>query len=133
MTTAHIVIINEQGLVLGVSRKDDHTNFGLPGGKMDDVDFNDPMVTAIRETREETGLEVYGLELIFATHMGGKMGYTYLAKFKGEINTDEPHLVEWVPFQRLINGGFGKYNQLVYDALVSKGVKVQLPIHYPSK
>jgi 8-oxo-dGTP pyrophosphatase MutT (NUDIX family) len=129
MTTAHIVIINEEGLVLGVSRKDDHSNFGLPGGKMETEDQNNPIATAFRETREETGLNAMGLELIFATHMSGKMGHTYLAKsYHGEINTNEPHAVEWVPFQRLINGGFGKYNQLVYDALVSKGVKVQLDI-----
>lgn len=129
MKTAHIVIINEQGLVLGVSRKNDHTNFGLPGGKMEDEDQNSPIATAFRETREETGLNAMGLDLIFATHMGGKMGYTYLAKsYHGEISTDEPHAVEWVPFQRLINGGFGKYNQLVCDALIDMGVKFQIDV-----
>lgn len=129
MKTAHVVIINEEGLVLAVSRKDDHTNFGLPGGKMEDEDQNSPVATAFRETKEETGVYPMGLELIFATHMDGKMGFTYLAKdYHGELSTDEPHTIEWVPFQRLINGGFGKYNRLVYDSLKDMGVKVQLDI-----
>ena len=50
MITAHTVIINEQGLVLAVSRKDDHTNFGLPGGKMEIEDQSNPIATAFRET-----------------------------------------------------------------------------------
>jgi ADP-ribose pyrophosphatase YjhB (NUDIX family) len=128
MKTAHVVLINEKGLVLGVSRKNDHSNFGLPGGKMDEEDNNDPMLTAIRETKEETGLDVYDLELIFATHKNGNMGHTFLAKYKGEINSDEPHAVEWLPFQVLINGGFGKYNKLVSDSLTDAGIKYQLDI-----
>lgn len=129
MKTAHVVIINEEGLVLAVSRKEDHTNFGLPGGKMEDEDQNSPVATAFRETKEETGVYPMGLELIFATHMDGKMGFTYLAKdYHGDIGTNEPHTVEWVPFQRLINGGFGKYNQLVYNSLKDMGVNVQLDI-----
>ena len=128
MKTAHVVLINEKGLVLGVSRKNDHSNFGLPGGKMDEEDNNDPMLTAIRETKEETGLDVYDLELIFAIHKSGNMGHTYLAKYKGEISSDEPHAVEWLPFQRMINGGFGRYNQLVSESLTDAGIKYQLDI-----
>ena len=35
---AQVVLINEEGLVLGVSRKTDHNDFGLPGGKVDPED-----------------------------------------------------------------------------------------------
>jgi hypothetical protein len=51
MITAQVVLINEEGLILGVSRKDNHTDFGLVGGKMDPEDNNDPMITAIRECK----------------------------------------------------------------------------------
>jgi len=115
--SAQVVLINEEGLVLGVSRKHDHNDFGLPGGKMDSRDNNDPIQTAIRECKEETGLDVTDLQLVFAIHKGGNMGYTYLAKYSGEINHNEPHVVKWVPFQTLVRGSFGRYNQLVAESL----------------
>lgn len=121
--TAQVVLINPEGLILGVSRKDDHNDFGLIGGKMDPQDDNDPINTAIREAREETGLEIYNLRLVFAIHKEGFMGYTYLADYKGEINHNEPHVVKWVPMERLVLGSFGKYNQMVSDSLKDMGVK----------
>jgi len=128
MITAQVVLVNEEGLVLGVSRKDNHSDFGLPGGKMDPEDNNDPTTTAIRECKEETGLDISQLELVFAIHKSGHMGYTYLAKYTGEIKYDEPHVVKWVPFQVLINGSFGRYNEMVSESLTSMGVKFEMDI-----
>ena len=117
MVTAQVVLINKEGLVLGVSRKHDHNDFGLVGGKQDPADGGDPMVTAIRECKEETGLDISDLKLVFAIHKGGNMGFTYLAKYNGEINHNEPHVVKWVEFQTLVRGSFGRYNQLVAESL----------------
>jgi hypothetical protein len=128
MITAQVVLINEEGLALGVSRKDNHSDFGLPGGKGEIEDIGNPMVTAIRECKEETGLDVYDLQLVFAIHKSGNMGYTYLAKYSGEINHNEPHVVKWVPFQVLINGSFGRYNEMVSESLISMGVPFQMDI-----
>ncbi len=128
MITAQVVLLNKEGLVLGVSRKNDHSDFGLAGGKMEDIDNNDPMATAIRECKEETGLDVSNLRLVFAIHKSGNMGYTYLADYEGEINHNEPHLVKWVPFQLLINGSFGRYNKMVSESLTSMGIKYQIDI-----
>jgi hypothetical protein len=128
MITAQVVLINPQGLVLGVSRKDNHNDFGLPGGKMDPEDDNNPMTTAIRECKEETGLEITNLRLIFAIHKSGNMGYTYLADYSGEIEHNEPHVVAWKPMEVLINGSFGRYNQMVSESLTDMGVKYQLSI-----
>ena len=127
--TAQVVLINPQGLILGVSRKDDHNDFGLIGGKMDPQDNNDPILTAIRETREETGLEIGNLRLVFAIHKEGFMGYTYLADYSGEINHDEPHVVKWVPMERLVLGSFGKYNKMVSESLDDMGIKYQYKIN----
>jgi 8-oxo-dGTP pyrophosphatase MutT (NUDIX family) len=91
--TAQVVLINEEGLILGVSRKDNHKDMGLPGGKMEDEDMGNIQITAQRETKEETGLDIRNLQLIFATHKDGYMGYTYLAQYSGEINHNEPHVV----------------------------------------
>ena len=114
--SAQVVLINEDGLVLGVSRKTNHNDFGLPGGKQDPED-KDEIAAAIRETKEETGLDIYDLQLVFAMHKNGYMGYTYLAKYSGEINHNEPHVVKWVPFQVIMQGSFGRFNELVSESL----------------
>jgi 8-oxo-dGTP pyrophosphatase MutT (NUDIX family) len=121
--SACVVLINPEGLVLGVSRKDNHEDFGLIGGKMEVIDNDNPIFTAIRECKEETGLYIKNLELIFAIHKHGNMGFTYLAEYTGEINHDESHVVKWLPFERLTKGSFGRYNELVGESLIDKGVK----------
>lgn len=127
--SAQVVLINKDGFVLGVSRKDNHNDFGLIGGKKEDIDKT-PEDTAIRETKEETGLDITNLRLVFATHKDGYMGYTYLADYSGEINHNEPHVVKWVCFETLVNGSFGKYNHMVYESLKNMGVFVnyQIPL-----
>jgi len=115
--SAQVILINPEGYVLGVSRKDDHNDFGLPGGKMDPEDNDDPKITAVRETKEETGLDITNLRLIFAIHKDGFMGYTYLADYSGNIEHNEPHVVKWQPMEVLVNGRFGKYNKLVSESL----------------
>lgn len=115
-----IVLYNESGQVLCVSRKDDHTSFGLPGGKMEDIDMNFPQLTACRETFEETGIIVKpsDLQLVYACHHDGFMTYTYYTdKYTGTIEHDEPHVVKWGLFDDLIAGSFGDYNKCVLDSI----------------
>lgn len=119
--SAQVVLINEEGLILGVSRKDNHKDFGLPGGKLEGNET--PEEAAIRETKEETGLDIYDLQLVFAMFKNEYMGYTYLAKYTGEINHNEPHLVEWVSFYKIIQGSFGRFNQLVSESLDGMGIE----------
>ncbi len=133
MVTAQVVLLNKEGLVLGVSRKNDHNDFGLPGGKMERIDDNNPIATAFRECIEETGLTPIHMRLVFATHKHGSMSYTYLAEYEGEINHNEPHAVKWVSFQQLINGSFGKYNKLVSESLTDMGIAYVLNIDNTSK
>jgi len=121
--SAQVVLINPEGYILGVSRKDDHNDFGLPGGKMDPEDNGDPKTTAIRETKEETGLDVTNLRLIFAIHKDGFMGFTYLADYSGNIEHNEPHVVKWQPMEVLVNGRFGKYNKLVSESMNDMGIQ----------
>jgi len=119
-----VVLINEEGLVCLVSRKDDHTDFGLVGGKVDKGETFEE--AAIRETKEETGLDIKNLVMIFAMHRKGQMGYTYLADYTGEISYDynkEPHVAKWGKMQEAIDGKFGEWNKLVKDSLKSMGVK----------
>ena len=109
------VILNDKGQVLAVSRKDDHSDFGLIGGWVDTKD--DSLEMAIcREIKEETGLIVKPTNLlqVLSMNRGGNMSYSYYVKdYEGEIETDEPHIVKWTDFEEIKNGSFGYWNTLV--------------------
>lgn len=126
--TVQVVLINPEGYVLGVSRKDNHEDFGLIGGSLEDYDAT-PEEGAIRESLEETGLTISNLQMIYAKSKGGRMGYTYLADYSGEINYDtekEPHIVKWTTFEELIKGKFGEWNKQVYQSLTDLGIFARL-------
>lgn len=120
-----VIILNEDKTkVLAVSRKDNHEDFGLIGGKVDSIDKS-LVDAAIRETKEETGLEVYWNHLypIFQIHKDGYMSYTYLCmEYRGEIYTNEPHIVKWADWEEIKKGSFGNYNKLVEESLISMNV-----------
>jgi len=118
---AQVVLINEEGLICLVSRKDDHNNFGLVGGKVDEGETYEE--AAIRETKEETGLTIKNLTLIFAMHRKGRMGHTFLAEYSGKFKTKENHVVKWGKMEEAIDGKFGYWNKLVKKSLNSLAVK----------
>jgi len=120
-----IVLINDEGKILGVSRKHDHTDMGLVGGKVDPEDNFDLIAAAIREAKEETGLDIHDLEVIYASHWGNRMQWTFLAKWTGEIHTDEPHVVKWIDTKTLMQGSFKEYNLEVLASLNEIGINIK--------
>ena len=126
------VIFNSIGEVLAVSRKDNHEDMGLPGGKVDPEDYGkpDPLKFAIlREVKEETGIDINirTMTLVYSNHRDGYMGYTYLIHdWEGEFDYDEPHVVKWVPFNTVIGGSFGLWNRRVKESLTSMGVEFMI-------
>ena len=122
------VILNDKGEVLAVSRKDDHNDFGLVGGKMDPEDLT-PKAAIAREVFEETGIRINTatMQVVFQMHRDDYMGITYLIKqWHGEINTDEPHVVKWTSFDEVMIGSFGYWNNMVRDSLDSMGVEFKM-------
>jgi 8-oxo-dGTP pyrophosphatase MutT (NUDIX family) len=123
--TVQVVLLNPDGLVLGVSRKTDHNDFGLVGGSLEDYDTT-PELGAIRECKEETGLDISNLKLVYLkASSDGRIGYTYLADYTGDIVYDEPHVVKWTTFSELIKGSFGRWNLEVYHSLLNLGENVK--------
>ena len=118
---AQVVILNDKGEICLVSRKEDHEDFGLPGGKLEKGESFEE--AAIREVKEETGLDIKNLELIFAMHRKGRMGHTFIAEYSGELGTDEDHVVKWGTMEEAIEGKFGYWNSLVKECLISLGIK----------
>ena len=115
-TAVCVLIINETNKhFLSVSLKEDHTDFNLPGGK---VEMNESFEeAAIREVKEETGLNVYNLTFL---HKDIDMDYeviTYYTKeYQGFINTVENHIVKWLPLYDLTKSKkWPEYNSMVYN------------------
>lgn len=110
----------ENDLVLGVSRKHDPNDFGLPGGKLD---FGESFIeAAVRELKEETGLDLTTCKYVYENVCGdstrGDVLYytvTYLAQVSGSIHTTEAGRVAWVKPSRLVAGCFGVYNKELFE------------------
>lgn len=111
------LIINKEGLILGVSRKDDPNAFGLPGGK---VEHGESVLDALkREVLEETGYTIITDDLLSFTSYDGD--YT-VTSFKVKIDEQVPQqevletgVVKFVTKEELLKGPFGLYNNLLFD------------------
>lgn len=113
--------------ILLVSRKDDPSIFGLPGGKVDEKDAS-PYEAIIREVKEETGLDVVLDEYpIFARVCRRHapegtdfFAYAYVAlKYSGELRTQESGVLKWGTWEDQETGTFAEYNRGVREALAN--------------
>lgn len=113
---AVVLCIADDGKVLAVSRRDDPTAFGLPGGKVDPGETAEE--AAARELHEETGLTVTDLKQVFVREEAdGYTTTTFVGNVSGQINTDEEGIVKWVDRKELLNGPFASYNTKLFTKL----------------
>lgn len=117
-------LIYRDGGIVGVSRKNDENDFGLPGGK---IELGESVIAALyRETEEETGLNITSHRLVFIrVEPNGKKGYTYLCEATGDFNTKESGKVKVVSWDELTSGCFGKYNTALKQELDRIGLSYQ--------
>lgn len=134
------LVVREDGKVLGVSRKDDSDDFGLPGGK---VEAGESLEASVRrELYEETGLRtgsLVGGVSVFEAESHGFWCHTFWLCVEGEhpvipegneLPTDpdaEAGVIEWVDAEDLVGGTFGAYNAQLFGTFFGSGAS---PIEY---
>lgn len=127
MRTAGNMIIVQNDMILGVSRKDNHASFGLPGGKSE---FGEtPKQTAIRETYEETGILVSDCVEVYAAIDQPFLIRCYLAlTWEGTPTSKEDGKVKWIQTNDLTcsTSAFPVYNTNAIAALKDKYPNLQL-------
>ena len=111
-SVAVLVFREEDGRVLGVSRKDDPTAFTLPGGHVECGESD--AEAAARELKEETGLDAGSLVPVYEAVCGDSYCTTFEGEIAGEVETDEPGVVKWCRPAELAYGPFGSYNQALF-------------------
>lgn len=118
-----ILITNDKGEILSVSRKDNFDDQNIIGGKVDKGETFEE--AAIRECKEETNLDIYDLQPIFFRKDGKFKCITFIAKYKGEIgkySEKETGKIEWIKYDTLFNGSFGEYNRELKNKIVKYNI-----------
>lgn len=112
------LVIDHEGKILAISRRNNPSDMNLPGGKVDPGET--PEEACIRETFEETNLRISDLELVYrAPCVGGDTNYdtfTYLARTAvGELKAkEEGFVIHWVDWDEICGtNSFAAYNQCV--------------------
>lgn len=126
MREAAVMLIVKDGLILSISRRDDKTKFGLPGGKVEPGETL--WQAAMRETLEETSVTVTHCVEIFRREEvapSGEVFYTccyYANLWAGEPKDSEEGVVKWLTDEELTitHGAFADYNRATIDILKLK-------------
>lgn len=128
MREAGVMLIVKDGLILGVSRRNNKTKFGLPGGKLEPGET--PLQAACREAFEETGVKVDDAVFIYRRDElpespDGEAFHTYCffaTNWSGEPHNSEEGEVKWLTAADLTGdaGAFAEYNTKTLQVLKEK-------------
>lgn len=108
--------------ILGVTRKDDPNDWGLPGGKADGKETY--WDCAVREAYEETGLHlVSGIPVYCGVVKDGVykcttyLATSYYGTPRSEPGTDS--ITAWITLHEILTGSFGDYNLRLVEELLA--------------
>lgn len=114
---AAVVLLQQDGKVLAVSRKDNHEDLGLPGGKCGVSEATED--AAFREVMEETDLIIANVKSAMITVREDWIVEAFIADFVGTPVSLEGARVEWVEPSRLLEDScsFRDYNKTLFELL----------------
>lgn len=132
MKQAGVMLIINQGLILSISRRNNKEIFGLPGGKFNSEppdNDRDTKDTAIRETKEETSVEVKECIFIYerlepAITPDGLDFFSrcyYATSWAGRPHNSEEGEVAWLTEEELTSTkvAFPEYNKKTLEVFKS--------------
>lgn len=115
-------LIIKDGLILAVSRKNNHKDFGLIGGKIDPGETPEEAIK--REVKEETGISIQEMEVCFEdldrveNYMPRPCRCYRIISWTGEPLSTEEGVVKWVKQEDLIdNCTFKNYNRKLFSEI----------------
>jgi 8-oxo-dGTP pyrophosphatase MutT (NUDIX family) len=110
------VFIMKDGMIVGVARRNDPNDFGLPGGKTDTNETEE--AAAIRECFEETGIRIWNLKEINRGLCGKDLAVTFSCDWEGDPSSQpgEP-ICRWITLDEAMAGCFGEYNAFLFKKL----------------
>jgi 8-oxo-dGTP pyrophosphatase MutT (NUDIX family) len=120
-----VALITRKGKILSVSRKNNHQDLGLPGGKIEPGET--PVEALHREVLEETGISVLGQSWIFdhldrveaGVRRPCRCYFVHPWTIAPGMNYEKEALVTWVEPARLVDPScsFKDYNQALFDRI----------------
>ena len=115
-----VIILKNNNEFLSVSLVDDHSDMNMPGGMVEKNET--PIEAGIREVKEETGLDVKNLNLLYQAFDDIIKVYTYYTfDYQGIITTKETHKISWMSLEQLNNSKkWPEYNSKCYNLLMDK-------------
>lgn len=105
--------------ILGVSRKYDKQDFGLPGGKVDEGE--DIYTAMVREVKEETNLNVIQAKPLFFSEVRNSDTHVCVYEvidYDGDIVVTEEGDVKWVDWETVESGSYGDFNRDLHNHII---------------
>jgi 8-oxo-dGTP diphosphatase len=132
INTAVVGLIIKDGLILGISRRNDKTKYGLIGGKVNPKETL--MEALIREVKEESDLKVRDCDFIYQrTFLENDMEWQaycyYITDWLGEpkSNSNEGE-IKWLTIEEMTStkAAFSDYNTKMMEIFKKKFPNVAL-------
>lgn len=118
---AAVAVVISDDKILGVSRKENPHEMGLPGGKAEPGET--PEETCLRELEEETGLQGKIVRHLLTDYEIDYLVSCFLVEVTGgSLGSSEEGVVRYCEPKELLRGPFGEYNQKAFQVLSNEGL-----------